>query len=138
MILKIKDFDLQYLFEKSDIIGDIYESFIIDEGKTMKDNGQYFTDRLLIDHSVKLCNPRINNGTIETVYDGASGTGGFLIQAIQHIQKQKEIDWNTNMHNIYATDINKNTVALLKLNMYFTTGKILPNVTMADTLKQIV
>lgn len=135
LIVKVQEIDTKYFFEKTDLIGDIYESFINREGKTMKDLGQYFTDRQLIDYLVKLCDPKVINGKIETIYDGASGTGGFLTQAINYLNTEnKKINWEINKHNIYGSDINRNTFALLKLNMYFTTGQIIDNLVMKDTL----
>jgi type I restriction-modification system DNA methylase subunit len=135
LIIKVQEIDTKYFFEKTDLIGDIYESFISREGKTMKDLGQYFTDRQLIDYLVKLCDPKVIGGKIETIYDGASGTGGFLTQAINYLNlKNKKINWGINRHNIYGSDINRNTFALLKLNMYFTTGQIIDNLVMKDTL----
>jgi len=135
LIIKVQEIDTKYFFEKTDLIGDIYESFISREGKTMKDLGQYFTDRQLIDYLVKLCDPKVISGKIETIYDGASGTGGFLTQAINYLNiKNKKINWGVNRHNIYGSDINRNTFALLKLNMYFTTGQIIDNLVMKDTL----
>lgn len=135
LILKVQEIDTKYFFEKTDLIGDIYESFINREGKTMKDLGQYFTDRQLIDYLVKLCDPKVIDGKIETIYDGASGTGGFLTQAINYLNTRNEtINWEINKHNIYGSDINRNTFALLKLNMYFTTGQIIDNLVMKDTL----
>ena len=135
LIVKVQEIDTKYFFEKTDLIGDIYESFINREGKTMKDLGQYFTDRQLIDYLVKLCDPKVIDGKIETIYDGASGTGGFLTQAINYLNTRNEtINWEINKHNIYGSDINRNTFALLKLNMYFTTGQIIDNLVMKDTL----
>ena len=135
LIVKVQEIDTKYFFKKTDLIGDIYESFINREGKTMKDLGQYFTDRQLIDYLVKLCDPKVINGKIETIYDGASGTGGFLTQSINYLNtRNKKINWEINKHNIYGSDINRNTFALLKLNMYFTTGQIIDNLVMKDTL----
>ena len=37
----------------------MYEHFINREGKTMKDLGQYFTDRTLIKYLVDLINPKL-------------------------------------------------------------------------------
>ena len=66
------------LMNQIDLIGDIYEHFINREGKTMKDLGQYFTDRSLIRYLVNLINPSIlPNSQIPTLWDPASGTGGF-------------------------------------------------------------
>ena len=136
LLLMAKKIDTKYMFEKTDLIGDIYESFINREGKTMKDLGQYFTDRALIDYLIKLSNPCIKDGEIETIYDGACGTGGFLTQAIDYLNKKDNtINWEQNRYRIYGTDINLNTFALLKLNMYFTTGEIIENLKKEDSLR---
>jgi type I restriction enzyme M protein len=135
LFCRAKTIDTKYMFNKTDIIGDIYESFIKREGKTMKDLGQYFTDRDLIDYLVRLTEPKVIDGHIESIYDGASGTGGFLTQSIGYLNKNfKDIDWRTNSHNIYGIDINRNTFALLKLNMFYTIGEIMPNLSMNDSL----
>ena len=76
--------DLHYYFDNTDLIGDMYEHFINREGKTMKDLGQYFTDRSLIKYLVNLCNPTYENGNIQSFADFAAGTGGFLQSMIQH------------------------------------------------------
>ena len=132
---RAKTIDTKYMFSKTDIIGDIYESFINREGKTMKDLGQYFTDRDLIDYLVNLTQPKVVDGQIESIYDGASGTGGFLTQAIKYVNNNYDVNWSNNAHNIYGIDINRNTFALLKLNMFYTVGEIMPNLSMNDSLR---
>ena len=135
LFIKAKEIDTKYMFDKTDLIGDIYEGFINREGKTMKDLGQYFTDRGLINYLVRLCNPQVKNGVIETIYDGACGTGGFLTQSIKHLNDNNpDINWEQNRYNVYGSDINRNTFALLKLNMFFTTGEFMDNLSMRDTL----
>lgn len=108
------------LFDKTDLVGDIYEHFINREGKTMKDLGQYFTDRSLIRYLVELTQPTVKDGRIESVWDPASGTGGFLIEYISYLKRMgHEIDWSRNKNDIGGNDINFNTVALLKQNLYY-------------------
>ena len=105
----------------------------------MKDLGQYFTDRKIIDYLVKLCNPKCINGEIETIYDGAAGTGGFLTQSINYLNNNnKNIDWELNNNNIYGSDINRNTYALLKLNLYLSTGEQFNNITLNDSLEKYI
>ena len=135
LFCRAKTIDTKYMFSKTDIIGDIYESFINREGKTMKDLGQYFTDRDLIDYLVNLTQPKVVDGQIESIYDGASGTGGFLTQAIKYVNNNYDVNWSNNAHNIYGIDINRNTFALLKLNMFYTVGEIMPNLSMNDSLR---
>jgi len=127
------------LFNKTDLIGDIYEHFINREGKTMKDLGQYFTDRSLIKYLVKLVNPKFNGGTFESVWDPAAGTGGFLIEYIKHMKDlgatSKSV-WSINKDEICGNDINANTAALLKLNIYYSLQDVCgPTFNMRDSLK---
>lgn len=136
LIFKTKEIDIDYFLKQIDLIGDIYEGFINREGNTMKDLGQFFTDRALINYLVELCDPKVVDGVTETVYDGAAGTGGFITQAIRYLNKKNNhIDWEKNQHNIYGYDMSRNTYVLLRLNMYFTTGEIFDSINMQDTLK---
>ena len=120
MYNKINKITSEEIMNTYDLIGDIYEHFINREGKTMKDLGQYFTDRGLIRYLVDLCNPQVNDGHIPTVWDPSAGTGGFLIEYIHHMEKQSDtIDWRIEKVNLHANDINKNTYCLLMQNLYY-------------------
>jgi len=121
MYSRVNKIDHNELMDKLDIIGDIYEHFINREGKTMKDLGQYFTDRSLIRYLVQSINPNVHpNGQVPTLWDPASGTGGFLIEYIHQLNELGEnINWSINKNNIFANDINKNTYTLLKQNLYY-------------------
>ena len=112
---------IELLFDKTDLVGDIYEHFINREGKTMKDLGQYFTDRSLIRYLVEMAKPTVKeDGRIETVWDPAAGTGGFLIEYINYLKRMGyDIDWSMNKNEICGNDINFNTTALLKQNLYY-------------------
>ena len=135
MFSKLDKMNSKDIFSQIDLIGDIYEHFINREGKTMKDLGQYFTDRTLINYLVDMTRPiLLENGQIETVYDPASGTGGFLTQYIHYYNKNNSVDWSKNIDNIYAGDINMNTYVLLKLNLYFSTGYIGEKLVLGDSL----
>jgi len=120
MYNKISKITNEEIMNTYDLVGDIYEHFINREGKTMKDLGQYFTDRTLIRYLVDLCNPQVNDGHIPTVWDPSAGTGGFLIEYIHHMNKQSDmIDWSIEKVNLHANDINKNTYSLLMQNLYY-------------------
>ena len=120
MFNKVNKITSEEIMNTYDLIGDIYEHFINREGNTMKDLGQYFTDRSLIRYIVQLCDPKLlDDGNIPSVWDPASGTGGFIIEYIYHLNKQGTINWKINKSNLYANDINKNTFSLLKQNLYY-------------------
>jgi len=120
MYHRINNISTSELMNTYDVIGDIYEHFINREGKTMKDLGQYFTDRGLIKYLVSLCNPQSTDGNVPTVWDPSSGTGGFIIEYIRQLtEANPSINWSLNKNNIFANDINKNTYSLLKQNLYY-------------------
>jgi len=135
---QLSKIDTEELFNKIDLIGDIYEHFINREGKSMKDLGQYFTDRTLIKYLVNIIDPKINDkGVIQNVWDPASGTGGFLIEYIANLNRKYEnIDWTKNKHEIYGNDINKTTASLLKNNLYYSLKQMCgSSIEMQDSLK---
>ena len=137
LFTQVVEIPTEELFETVDVIGDIYEHFINREGQTMKDVGQYFTNRLLIKYIVNMVNPTLNeNGLCKRVWDPAAGTGGFLIEYISHLNKKTHvpIDWSINKHNIYGNDISKNTTALLKQNLYYSFREDCGSVDMRDSL----
>lgn len=65
----------------------LYESKIQNMGNAGRTGGQYYTPRPLITTIVKLINPKIG----ETIYDGACGSCGFLVEAFNHIKESKSL-----------------------------------------------
>jgi len=66
----------------SDVKGDIYE-YLLTFLNTMEGSllGQFRTPRQIRKMMVEICEPEIG----DTIYDPACGTGGFLIDALEHI-----------------------------------------------------
>ena len=90
IIDKLNSFNFDNI--EDDILGEIYEEVIKDImiGKTL---GQYFTPTHVKKLMVELVNPQLfSDGTMETIFDPAMGTGGFLITALRHIIKQSRKD----------------------------------------------
>lgn len=81
--------------EEKHELSHLYESKIAEMGNAGRDGGQYYTPRPLIRSIVKLVDPKIG----ETVYDGACGSAGFLIEAYDHMTEKREKlsskDWST-------------------------------------------
>lgn len=66
----------------ADIKGDAYEGLLEKNAQDVKGGaGQYFTPRPLIEAIVAVTDPRPG----EVILDPASGTGGFLLAAYQHV-----------------------------------------------------
>lgn len=72
----------------------LHESKIRGIGNAGQDGGQYYTPRPLIRTIIKVVAPTIG----ETIYDGACGSAGFLVEAFIYLSKDREKlstkDWN--------------------------------------------
>jgi len=62
----------------------LYEGKIKNMGNAGRNGGEYYTPRPLIKTIVKVVNPKIG----ETIYDGAVGSAGFLVEAFEHLNKK--------------------------------------------------
>lgn len=65
----------------------LYEDKIKNMGNAGRNGGEYYTPRPLIQAIVKVVNPKIG----ETVYDGAVGSAGFLVEAYEFMRGQPGI-----------------------------------------------
>lgn len=59
----------------------LYEDKIKNMGNAGRNGGEYYTPRPLIKTIVKVVNPKIG----ETIYDGAVGSAGFLVEAFEYM-----------------------------------------------------
>jgi type I restriction enzyme M protein len=62
----------------------LYEGKIKNMGNAGRNGGEYYTPRPLIKTIVKVVDPKIG----ETVYDGAVGSAGFLVEAFDYLNKK--------------------------------------------------
>ncbi len=65
----------------------LYENRLNQMGNAGRTGGSYYTPRPLIKTIVEVVDPTIG----ETVYDGATGSAGFLVEAFEHMKAGKEI-----------------------------------------------
>ena len=65
-------------------LGALYESMLREMRDAAGDSGEFYTPRAVVRFMVTVSNPRLG----ETVLDPASGTGGFLVEAFNHLSKQ--------------------------------------------------
>src|SRR5580658_4808872 len=65
-------------------LGALYESMLREMRDAAGDSGEFYTPRAVVRFMVETTDPRLG----ETVLDPASGTGGFLVAAYNHLQKQ--------------------------------------------------
>jgi type I restriction enzyme M protein len=65
-------------------LGALYESMLREMRDAAGDSGEFYTPRAVVRFMVAVTDPRLG----ETVLDPASGTGGFLVEAFNHLSKQ--------------------------------------------------
>ncbi|MCP1848390.1 MULTISPECIES: type I restriction-modification system subunit M [unclassified Bradyrhizobium] len=65
-------------------LGALYESMLREMRDAAGDSGEFYTPRAVVRFMVEVTDPRLG----ETVLDPASGTGGFLVEAYNHLKKQ--------------------------------------------------
>ena len=65
----------------------LYEEKIKNMGNSGRNGGEYYTPRALIKSIIQVINPKIG----ETIYDGAVGSAGFLIEAYDYMSKSKSL-----------------------------------------------
>jgi len=67
----------------------LYEGKIKNMGNAGRNGGEYYTPRPLIKTIIKVVDPKIG----ETIYDGAAGSAGFLVEAFEYLN-QKDLSTN--------------------------------------------
>lgn len=70
--------------EELNSLSHLYESILKEMRDASGDAGEFYTPRPVVKFMVEMLNPKIG----ETVLDPACGTGGFLVEAFEHLKKQ--------------------------------------------------
>jgi type I restriction enzyme M protein len=70
--------------EELHTLGTLYESMLREMRDAAGDSGEFYTPRPVVRLMVTVTDPRLG----EVVLDPASGTGGFLVEAFNHLSKQ--------------------------------------------------
>jgi type I restriction enzyme M protein len=65
----------------------LYEDKIKNMGNAGRNGGEYYTPRPLIKAIIKVIEPKIG----QTIYDGASGSAGFLCEAFAYLKESKTL-----------------------------------------------
>lgn len=84
-ILNVVDGMRFRLYEEKHELSHLYEAKIKNMGNAGRNGGEYYTPRPLIATIVKVVDPKIGN----TVYDGACGSAGFLVEAYKYLTRDK-------------------------------------------------
>jgi len=70
--------------EELNTLSHLYESILKEMRDASGDAGEFYTPRPVVKFMVEMLDPKIG----ETVLDPASGTGGFLVEAFDHLKSQ--------------------------------------------------
>jgi type I restriction enzyme M protein len=65
-------------------LGHLYETMLREMRDAAGDSGEFYTPRAVVKFIVAAVNPKLG----EVVLDPAAGTGGFLVEAFEHLSKQ--------------------------------------------------
>src|SRR5213592_3706548 len=70
--------------EELHTLGSLYESMLREMRDAAGDSGEFYTPRPVVRFMVAVTNSKLG----ETILDPACGTGGFLVEAFTHVEKQ--------------------------------------------------
>lgn len=70
--------------EELHTLGALYESMLREMRDAAGDSGEFYTPRPVVRFMVEVTDPQLG----ETVLDPAAGTGGFLVEAFNHLSRQ--------------------------------------------------
>jgi type I restriction enzyme M protein len=135
----INSFDFAAVEE--DVLGEAYED-VIKNVMIGKDLGQFFTPPAVKQMMVDLINPQIHpDGTIETVFDPAMGTGGFLITCLRCLVKSArtqsiQIDWDfISSVGLGGREAEPDTYQLAVSNMLIASGHMFNVLEKGDSIR---
>ena len=140
IIDKLMCFDFNSI--ENDILGEAYEEVIKDVmiGKTL---GQYFTPPKVKQMMVNLIDPQLKaDGTIETIFDPAMGTGGFLITCLRTLLIKSKIqniplNWDfISDHGLGGREAEADTYQLAVSNMLIASGKMFNVLEKGDSIRE--
>ena len=113
----------------------LYETKIKNMGNAGRNGGEYYTPRPLIQAIVQVVDPKIG----ETVYDGAVGSAGFLVEAYEHMRQSKELttqDFETlQKKTFYGKELKSLAYVIGTMNMILH-GIETPNIRHTNTLAE--
>ena len=72
--------------EEIHTLGRLYETLLREMRDAAGDSGEFYTPRPVVRFMVEAVDPRLG----ETILDPACGTGGFLVEAFGHLEKQTD------------------------------------------------
>src|SRR5690606_41034170 len=97
-----------------DVLGQAYEYLIKKfADATNKKAGEFYTPRSIVTLMMDILDPKAG----ETIYDPACGTGGMLLEALNHVRKS---GGRTDMllGKLYGQEKNLTTSSIARINLF--------------------
>ncbi|MFA6039347.1 MAG: N-6 DNA methylase [Candidatus Peribacteraceae bacterium] len=113
----------------------LYESKIQKMGNAGRNGGEYYTPRPLIKTIVKVVAPQIG----ETIYDGAVGSAGFLVEAYEYLKHSKKLstkDVETLQKKTFYAKEKKSLAYIIGIMNMILHGIEAPNIRHTNTLAE--
>src|SRR5680860_785917 len=135
-ILNVVDSMHFRLYEEKHELSHLYEAKIKNMGNAGRNGGEYYTPRPLIKTIVKVVAPKIG----ETIYDGACGSAGFLVEAYNYLTENQSKLSSSQMEilqnrTFYGKEIKSLAYIIGIMNMILH-GIEAPNIRHMDTLSE--
>lgn len=113
----------------------LYEGKIQNMGNAGRNGGEYYTPRPLIRTIIKVVNPQIG----DTIYDGASGSCGFLCEAFDYLMNSKKLttsDITTLQKKTFYGKEKKSLAYIIGIMNMILHGVEAPNIIHTNTLAE--
>lgn len=112
----------------------LYEAKIQKMGNAGRNGGEYYTPRPLIRTIVKVVDPKIG----QTIYDGAVGSAGFLVEAFDYLNKKglSTKDIETLQRNTFYGKEKKSLAYIIGVMNMILHGVEAPNIIHTNTLAE--
>ena len=109
---------------KVNLSGKVWEYFVGRDDTAISELGAYFTDRHITDFIFSRIKPELNeDGNIPTMIDPFGGSGGFTLGYANYMRENcDEVDWISNVNNIFHFDMEESVVNMTGLEMFAITG----------------
>ena len=115
----------------NDVLGNAYEYLIKKFADlTNKKAGEFYTPRSVVNLMVRILDPQPG----EKVYDPACGTGGLLLETLQHVRENGGDD-RLMLGRLFGQEKNLTTAAIARMNLFLHGAEDF-NIVRGDTLRQ--
>jgi len=100
--------------EEVNILSLLYESMVKEMRDAAGDSGEFYTPRPVVKFMVEVMKPQLG----EVIFDPACGTGGFLVEVYEYLQKQcSASDWEILQNSIIGAEAKPLPYLLVQMNL---------------------